>query len=120
MADFRATRDTFGQLVADLKTTVENARREASLTETLVAKLSNASEKLAAAQGQAERYLEEVTKVLTAAHQSFADNVTKTLNSSNSGFHEHLTTATGYLRSAIQELGDVVAEISDGAASPRR
>jgi hypothetical protein len=120
MADFRATRDTFGQLVADLRTTVENARREASLTETLVAKLSSASEKLAAAQGQAERYLEEVTKVLTAAHQGFADNVTKTLNSSNSKFHEHLTAATGILGSAIQELGDVVADVSDGAASRRR
>lgn len=120
MADFRATRDTFGQLVADLKTTVENARREASLTETLVAKLSSASEKLATAQGQAERYLEEVTQVLTAAHQGFADNVAKTLNSSNSKFHEHLTAATGILGSAIQELGDVVADVSDGAASRRR
>jgi ABC-type transporter Mla subunit MlaD len=120
MADFRATRDTFGQLVADLKTTVENARREASLTETLVAKLSNASEKLAAAQGQTEHYLEQVTEVLTTAHQSFADNVAKTLHSSNSDFHEHLTTATGYLSSAIRELGGVVDEIIDGAAGRSR
>lgn len=120
MADFRATRDTFGQLVADLKTTVENARREASLTETLVAKLSSASEKLATAQGQTDRYLEEVTKVLTDAHQSFADNVTRTLHTGTNEFHQELTTATGLLRGAILELGDVLGDIPDGPGSRRR
>ncbi len=120
MADFRATRDTFGQLVADLKTTVENARREASLTETLVAKLSTASEKLVAAQGQAERYLEGVTEVLTGAHQSFADNMTKTLHVGNEEFHQNFAAATNILRSAVQEIKDVVESFSDGAPTRRR
>jgi hypothetical protein len=113
MAEFRATRDAFAQMVVDLRATVDNARREAGITQTLVESLGAASTKLAAAQTQAERYLESVNEVLATAHQSFADAVTRTLSQANNEFHQHLASATALLHGAIQEMGTVTERIGD-------
>lgn len=106
--DYKATRDTFAIMVSDLKTTVENARREASLTSELVNKLQSASEKLAVAQQDAEEYLEGVTEVLAQAHEEFAKNVTSVLRTGNAEFHRELAQATNLLKGAIQDLGDTL------------
>jgi hypothetical protein len=106
--DYRATRDTFASMVSDLKSTVENARREASLTSEFVNSLQSASEKLAAAQKDAEGYLEGVTEVLALAHEEFAKNVEKTLHKGNAQFHKELAEATNLLKGAIQDLGDTL------------
>lgn len=106
--DYRATRDTFASMVSDLKSTVENARREASLTSELVNRLQSASEKLGVAQQNAEEYLEGVTEVLAQAHEEFAKNVEKTLHKGNAQFHKELAEATNLLKGAIQDLGDTL------------
>lgn len=106
--DYRATRDTFATMVSDLKSTVENARREASLTSELVNRLQSASEKLGAAQRDAEEYLEGVTEVLALAHEEFSKNVEKTLHKGNAQFHKELSEATNLLKGAIQDLGDTL------------
>jgi len=106
--DYRATRDTFASMVSDLKSTVENARREASLTSELVNRLQSASEKLAVAQQDAEEYLEGITRVLAQAHEEFAKNVEKTLHKGNAQFHKELAEATNLLKGAIQDLGDTL------------
>lgn len=106
--DYRATRDTFATMVSDLKMTVENARREASLSSELVTQLETASEKLGAALQDAEEYLEGVTNVLAVAHEEFAKNVEKTLHKGNAQFHKELSEAINLLKGAIQDLGDTL------------
>jgi len=106
--DYRATRDTFAAMVSDLKSTVENARREASLTSEIVNRLQSASEKLGAAQQDAEEYLEGVTEVLALAHEEFSKNVEKTLHKGNAQFHKELSEATNLLKGAIQDLGETL------------
>jgi ABC-type transporter Mla subunit MlaD len=109
--DYNLSTGVFAAIVTELKSTVETARREASLTTDLVSRLQGASEKLASASEEADRYLEGVTKVLTEAHASFAENVTKTLSVNRMQFDKELSEAVGYLRSAIQDLGDTLDSI---------
>jgi hypothetical protein len=106
LEDYRTSTGTFAEIVAEFKTIIETARREVSLTTELVSRLQGASEKLAAANEEADRYLGGVTEILGNAHAAFADNITKTLSAGNSQFHTELSTAVGYLKSAIQDLGD--------------
>ncbi|GAB3775309.1 anti-phage ZorAB system protein ZorA [Ramlibacter monticola] len=108
LAEHRSVRDTIAQMVTDLRSTVENAKREASLTSELVGTLSSATEKLAAAQRAADEYLEGVTNVLGETHAAFASQMAITMREGNKTFHEELAQATGVLKGAIQELGDVL------------
>lgn len=106
--DYRVTRDTFATIVENLKSTVENARREASLTSELVSSLGSAATRLSAAQKDAEEYLEGVTDVLAEAHKAFADSVERTLRKGNADFHKELADAVNLLKGAIQDLGDTL------------
>lgn len=108
MLEYRATRDSFAALVSDLRGTIENAKREASLTTEIVSRLQAATEKLAVAQQEAEDYLQGVSDVLAQAHSSFAEHLTQTLRQGNSQFHTELSTATNLLKGAVQELGDTL------------
>ena len=106
------TRDAFALMWGDLKSTMENARREAALTSELVSRLEAAGGALAGAQLEARDYLEGVTRVLTEAHGSFAENVERTLRQGNSQFHKELSTAVDYLKGAIEELGDTLENLA--------
>lgn len=111
VADYQTTRDTFALMVENLKTTVENAKREAGVTQELVTTLKAAAGELVAAQNEAEKYLHGVTEVLTHTYRDFAENIGKTLREANTQFHRELADATNYLKTAVQDLADVVDDI---------
>jgi hypothetical protein len=104
VGDYRAARDSMTSMLATIKETVEAATRDASLTSEIIARIETATQKLTLAQGQADRYLDEVTDVLAQSHQSFADNMRKTVGEANTQFHQQLAQATGLLRDTIQDL----------------
>jgi hypothetical protein len=106
--DYRIARDTFANIVSDLKLTVENAKREASMTSDLVSSMGVAADKLGVARQEAENYLEGVTEVLGKTHEAFAENVVKTLQRGNAQFHKELAEAVSLLRGAILDLGDTL------------
>lgn len=108
LEDQKSVRDALSAMVNDLRSTVENAKREAGLTQELVNGLKSASQKLVEAQQTADHYLAEVTNVMTTAHAEFAQQMKNTLREGNSAFHAELTQATGLLKGAIQDLGDVL------------
>jgi hypothetical protein len=108
MNDHKSVRDGLATVVADLRLTIENAKREASFTKDLLDGLEVASQRLVDAQRTTEGYLEGVSEVLEQAHAEFASNMQITLQSSNSAFHEELAQAVNYLKGAIQDLGDVL------------
>lgn len=107
--DYKRSREAFAAMISDLKATVENAKREASMTESVVAGIKAAAEHLSAAQGQAGEYLKGVNEVLVQTHQEFATNVENTLRVGNAQFHKELADAVGLLKGAIEDL-TVVAE----------
>ena len=108
VADYAATRETFSSMLADLRSTVENAKREASLTADILARIESASQKLGQAQKDAEEYLVGVSDVLARAHTEFAGSLRKVLGDSYNEFYTRLSTATDLLRTAIVELATAV------------
>lgn len=116
MQDHRAIRDGIAAMVTELKTTVENARREASLTEDVLERIDGAAARLAGAQQQADKYLEGVSEVLINGHETFRSELKKSITQSTASFYEQLSNATKTLSSGIQEFEAVLADFSDRRA----
>lgn len=112
LGDYKSNRDAFAMIVADLKATIQNAKKEAFMTSDLVEKLQAAASQLNNAQKQAEDYLTGISQVLTKAHEAFAENVEKTLSRGNTQFHTELSTAVNLLSAGIQDLGDMLETAS--------
>lgn len=110
-ADYGRTRDAFSQMVTDLRQTVENAKREAALTQDVMAQFESAASGLSSAQKEAEEYLRGVSEVLVRAHDAFAENIERTLRAGNGQFQAELSSAVQLLSGAIKSLGDVVDEL---------
>ena len=104
VVDYKATRETTGQMISELRGLVESAKREAALTADVLARIEAATQKLVEAQKDADAYLEGVSRVLGESHQAFADNMRKTLGEANQQFYSQLTAATSLLREGIEEL----------------
>ena len=109
--DYKKSRDSFGTMLSDLKSTILNAKKEASVNSDLIEKLRGAATQLASAEKQSEQYLEGINKVLAEAHKSFAENLDRTLGHGNARFHEELSQAVGLLSAGIQDLEVVVDRI---------
>jgi MotA/TolQ/ExbB proton channel family len=108
VADYAMTRETFASMLADLRGTVENAKREANLTSDVLARIESASQKLGQAQQDAEDYLAGISDVLARAHAEFAEGLKTVLGEGHREFYERLSNATGLLRQAIEELASTV------------
>ena len=104
VGDYRGNRDMMAALVTELRTIVVAAKTEASLTADVLARLQGAAESLSAAQLQADRYLEGVSRVLGEAHKEFAEATMLTLDRANTDFHAKLSSAVSLLSSTIQEF----------------
>ena len=115
LGDQKSVRDALATMVADLRSTVENAKREASMTLELVKSLQEASHRLTEVQRSADTYLQGVTEVMGEAHGAFAKQMEATLREGNRVFHQELAQATGLLKGAIQELGDVLENLPTSA-----
>ena len=111
-ADYGQTRDTFSLMVTELKQTIDNARREASMTAEIIGHIEAAASQLRIAQKESEEYLRGVSEVLVKAHDSFAENVERTMREGNRAFQSELSSAVQLLSGAIKNLGDVVDDIS--------
>jgi hypothetical protein len=103
-------------MLADLRTTVEVTRREASLTGDVLQRIEQSAESLREAQLEAQQYLDGVSEVLARAHDAFGQEVKRTLDRANQEFHEKLSSAVNLLGGAIAELETTLATI--GVADP--
>ena len=101
--------ESIARMVADLRGTVETARRDAALTSELVSRLENGADALVLAETRAGDYLMEVNEVLGQAHAAFADNIEKTLTRGNGQFQRSVVSAVEALEGAIEELSDTLA-----------
>ena len=107
LGQHKEVRDALGTMVAELRSVVETASRDASVTDKLVRQIESAAERLVNAEREADKYLEGVTETLAGAHEAFASSVTTTLQRGNADFQQELGRAIDMLRSAIQDLGDL-------------
>lgn len=108
LADHQAVRDSIAGMVGSMQAIVEQARREASMSGEVIARIDEAAAKLVAAQKEADGYLARVSEVLGEAHQSFSDGMIKTVGEANRDFHQALSDSVKLLREGIQELEDTL------------
>jgi len=104
VADHKAARDAVATMVGALKDTVANAAKDNSITGDVLKRIEAATAKLIEAQQEAEDYLGQVVEVLHESHSQFAEGMRVTVGQANREFHKELTTATGLLKEAIEEL----------------
>lgn len=99
------------QMVEALKTTVEVARQDASVSQSLVEQIRQAADHLKTANTEVNGVFEKVCEELANAHEAFAKNVENSLRRGNTAYQKELRDAVDYLKSAIEELGDVAEKI---------
>ncbi|MCL2790225.1 MAG: anti-phage defense ZorAB system protein ZorA [Desulfobulbus sp.] len=104
LADYQNQRNLVVQVLEDLKTTIGQAKQEASLTENILRRMEGSAAKLATAQKNMDEYLEKVSAVLSTSSNAFRTSVTDTLKQVNHEFLNHLETAVKMLNTSIQEL----------------
>lgn len=109
--DYRSHRDAVTDMVGQLRALVDSAKKEATLTADVLSRIQSATDKLVAAQHEAEKYLDGITNVLTQAHQAFAEATMKTLDRANTEFHQKISSAVNLLGSSIQELETTLGSI---------
>lgn len=115
LQDYRLQRDAVTQLLADVRATVELARKEASMTADVLQRIESSTAKLGDAQTAADTYLDGVSQVLAKSSEAFRESVVSTLSKVNTDFHTQLSSAVGLLSTAVQEL-----EVTLGSLAPRR
>jgi hypothetical protein len=110
--DYRAAHESLTTMIGSLNDAVDTARKEASLSQDVLQRIEGSAEKLAAAQHQADRYLDDVSRVLVETHQEFTGNMRTTLGEANKQFYASLSEATSLLREGIQELDATLSGIA--------
>lgn len=113
LKDYKSVRDSLGQMLSVLQSTVEAARREASITADVLHRLELSAGKLASAQQAADEYLQQINNVLATSHDSFAQQITRTLNVGNREFLNGVSGATKMLKESIIELEEALSGILD-------
>lgn len=124
LTDYKSARDSMTELVGSMKVIVEQARKEASMSDDVIKRIEGATNKLVAAQHEADSYLSKVTEVIKTSHGEFTSGMTRSLNDLNAGiirvvgdanssFHHDLTTAVGLLKGGISEFSEVFEEAAD-------
>jgi uncharacterized phage infection (PIP) family protein YhgE len=110
VSDYKGQRDSVAMFVTELRSVVNNAKTEATITADVLSRIEGATTRLVEAQKHADAYLQSVNSVLIEAHRAFADATQKTLERANTDFHNQLASAVSLLSGTIQEL-----EVSLGA-----
>ncbi len=106
--EYKKSRDAFAMMVTDLKTTIQNAKKEAAITSELVKQMEAAALQLGKAEKLSQDYLAGVNEVLTRTHEAFAANLERTLSHGNARFHVELSKAVDLLATGIRDLENVI------------
>ena len=124
LSDYKSTRESMVELVGSMKSIIEQARKEASMSDDVLKRIEGATSKLIAAQHEADTYITKITEVIKTSHSEFTSGMTKSLNDLNTGitrvvgdanssFHHDLTAAVGILKSNLADIGGVFEEAAD-------
>jgi hypothetical protein len=108
VVDHAGTREALAKMIEEMRGIVENAKREAGIATDAITRIETASQGLGQAQKQAEDYLSEVTRILSATHEKYSTSLSSALQEQYKEFYSRLSQATGLLRIAIEELAMTV------------
>lgn len=104
LRDYKLQRSSISEMLTEIRSTVELAKKEAGLTADVLSKLEKATSQLGQAELAAEAYLANVSKVLAESHESFTREMNNSVNTANREFHNNLKTAVDLLATTIGDL----------------
>lgn len=111
LTEYQGSRDAITRMVTELKVVVDAAKQDATVSQSLVNQITRSAEQLEKAHSSVEGLFAGVCDELANAHDVFAQNVESTLKKSNGAFQKELKDAVDYLKTAVEELGDVAEAI---------
>lgn len=111
LTDYDKAGKTLSEMVEALKSTVEIAKLDASVSQGLVNQIKQSADHLQQAQSSVDGIFKEICEELANAHEVFTGNLTKAIKASNTDYQKQLKDAVDILKTAIAELGDVVETI---------
>ncbi|MDD5320724.1 MAG: hypothetical protein PHD43_08970 [Methylococcales bacterium] len=86
LSDYNNAGKIMSQMVEELKATVEAAKQDATVSQSLVNQIKHSAEYLQQAQSSVDGIFKDVCEGLANAHAEFAGNVVKGLKSSNTAY----------------------------------
>jgi ABC-type transporter Mla subunit MlaD len=102
---------TIQGMIDGLKSVVEQARREAGVSQQIVNDMGKVGQQLSQVEAQTQEYFDQLNSLLNTAFSTFGDAVTRELRKSNAEFQSELTTGTNLLKGAFTELAAVVGTL---------
>lgn len=105
---YDSTRRTVDSQVAALMGLIESAKREAGISQELVANLKASAESLREAESSSRAHLEQVNAALVKAFADFGSAMVGQVKSSIAETDRHLSQGTGHLNGVVQELANAV------------
>lgn len=111
MGDYQQQRKAMQSLMEEARVMVDGARKEAAVTENVLQRIDQSSNKLAQAHENFDDYLGGVTDVLENSNKAFRQSVTQTLGEVNQQFHKDLSRAVKMLSESIGELETSLADL---------
>lgn len=120
LSDYKSARDSMSDLVNGMKLIVEQARKEASMSDEVLKRIEGATTKLIAAQHEADTYLTKITEVIKTSHTEFKKSlddlntgIIRVLGNASTEFRQDLISAVGLLKNGLGEISDVFEEAAD-------
>lgn len=105
---YDSTRNTVDAQVASLMGLIEAARKEAGVSQELVASMKASAEAMKRAEGEAREHLEKVNDALVKAFTDFGNSLVSQVKASIAETDRHLAQGTGHLNGVVQELATAV------------
>jgi len=105
---YDSTRNTVDAQVASLMGLIEAAKKEAGVSQELVASMKASAEAMKRAEGEAREHLEKVNDALVKAFTDFGNSLVSQVKASIAETDRHLAQGTGHLNGVVQELATAV------------
>lgn len=105
---YDSTRNTVDAQVAALMGLIESARKEAGVSQELVASMKASAEVMKRAEAEAREHLDKVNDALVKAFTDFGNSLVSQVKASIAETDRHLAQGTGHLNGVVQELATAV------------
>lgn len=112
---YDSTRRTVDAQVAALTGLIESAKKEAGISQELVASMRTSADALRQAGDESRAHLDQVNAALVKAFTDFGNSLVSQVKSTIAETDRHLAQGTGHLNGVVQELANAVQRMKKAA-----
>jgi hypothetical protein len=105
---YDSTRNTVDKQVVALMSLIETAKKEAGVSQELVASIKASADAMRQAEGEARAHLDQVNAALVKAFNDFGTSLVSSVKTTIAETDRHLSQGTGHLNGVVQEFAKAV------------